>query len=86
MWEIIFIGITILVGANIVLRLIYGDTVTGKYWRKKGYDKGYRDGATNVKMYHAIKKTLPSINWINAQSGKHLNSRPKIDEALKEEE
>tara|TARA_B100000749_G_C17979628_1_gene282645 strand:- start:39 stop:299 length:261 start_codon:yes stop_codon:yes gene_type:complete len=86
MWEFIFIGVAILVGANIVLRLIYGDTVTGKYWRKKGYDKGYRDGSTNVKMYYTMKDTLPSVSWIEAQSGKHLNSRSKIDDALKEEE
>ena len=86
MWEIIIIGIAILVGTNIILRLIYGDTITGKYWRKKGYDKGYRDGSTNVKMYYTMKKTLPSVSWINSQSGNHLNSRPKIDAALKKEE
>ena len=85
MWEIIFIGICILVGTNIILRLIYGDTVTGKYWRKRGYDKGYRDGSTNVKMYFTMKHVLPSVNWIKAQSGKHLDSRPKIDAALEEE-
>ena len=86
MWEIIIIGIAILVGSNIVLRLIYGDKATGKYWRKRGYDKGYRDGSTNVKMYYTMKKTLPSVSWLNFQSGNHLNSRPKIDAALKKEE
>jgi len=86
MWEYIFIGIAILVGSRIVLQLIYGDTVTGKYHRRRGYKKGYRDGSTNVKMYFTMKKTLPSVNWIDSQSGKHLNSRSKIDEALKGEE
>ena len=49
-------------------------------------EKGYRDGATNVKMYFSIKNTLPSVQWIDSQSGNHLNSRLKMDAALKEEE
>ena len=86
MWEIIFIGICILVGTHIILRLMFGETVTAKHYRRAGYAKGYRDGSTNVKMYFTMKKTLPSTGWINSQSGNYLNSRPKIDAALKEEE
>jgi len=86
MWEIIFIGICILVGTHIILRLMFGETVTAKHYRKRGYEKGYRDGSTNVKMYFSIKKTLPNAHWIASQSGNHLDSRLKIDAALKEEE
>ena len=84
MWEIIFIGICILVGSNVVLRLIYGETITGKYWRKKGYEKGYRDGTTNVKMYFSLKQTLPSTHWLKTHSGTWINTREKLDRTLED--
>ena len=48
MWEIIIIGICILVGTHIILRLLFGETVTAKHYRRKGYEKGYRDGLANI--------------------------------------
>ena len=84
MIEYILIGIGILVGSNIILRLIYGDTVTGKYWRQKGYNRGYEDGSMNTRMYMGVYHELPTTHWVKNQKGKLLDTRDKILEASQE--
>ena len=84
MIEYILIGIGILVGINIILRLIYGDTITGKYWRQKGYNRGYNDGSVNTRMYMGIYNELPTTRWVQLQMGKTLDTREKLLKASQE--
>ena len=58
MWEIIIIGICILVGTHIILRLMFGETVTAKHYRRRGYEKGYRDGVIIVKVDKQLTKNF----------------------------
>ena len=68
MWEwvlVFFIGSMI---ANGVLRLLWGKAYflhrsLIDHGYEKGYDIGYWDGCTNIKMYHALMdKKVPSFS------------------------
>ena len=86
MIDYILIGIAILVGSYIVLRLLYGETITGKYWKEKGYNRGYKDGSLNTRMYMGIYNELPTTHWVTQQMWKTLDTREKLLDASKETE
>jgi len=84
MWFILFTGSCFV--ANMLLRIIFGK----KYyfyqeWVDKGYRMGYRDGATNVKMYYTLKSKLPTTQWLKQNQGKTLDTRDKILSSLNSE-
>ena len=82
--EVIIVGITILVGTRIILRILFGDDIVKEYWKNRGYKAGYDDGHMNTRMYFSIYKELPSTNWTARQVGKHLNTREKLLAATQE--
>jgi len=74
--------ITFMVGsfvANMLLRWLYGKKhYFHKEFIEQGYADGYRDGATNVKMYYSMKSELPSSEWVKANQGYFLDTRKKF--------
>jgi len=74
--------LTFMVGsffANMLLRWMYGKKAYfHEEFQEQGYKLGYRDGATNVKMYYSMKSELPSIEWVQANSGILLDTRKKF--------
>ena len=44
----------------------------------EGYACGYKDGATNAKMYFLVTDTIPSEDWLRTYKGKRLDTREKI--------
>ena len=74
--------LTFMVGsffANMLLRWLYGKKYYfHKEFQEQGYELGYRDGATNVKMYYSIKSELPSIEWLTNNKGNLLDTRTKL--------
>lgn len=84
MWFILFTAGCL--AGNMILRIVYGK----KYyfyqtWVDKGYKMGYRDGASNVKMYYSVKSKLPSTQWVKQNQGRTLNTREKILSSLNSE-
>ena len=64
---------------NLLLRWLYGkQPFFYQNFIEKGYEDGYRDGATNVKMYYSMKSELPDITWLKENKGSLLNTREKI--------
>ena len=80
--------VTFMVGsffANLLLRWMYGKKhYFYKQFEEIGYEKGYRDGAINVKMFYSMKASLPSTSWLTAQKGKQLDTREKFLATTKE--
>lgn len=74
--------LTFMVGsffANMLLRWLYGKKAYfHTEFKEQGYKQGYRDGATNVKMYYSMKSELPPIEWIKNNSGNLLDTREKL--------
>ena len=74
--------------ANTLLRILWGKAyflhrllIDQGY--EKGYDIGYWDGCTNIKMYHALmNRKVPSVNWLKDTMGSRLDTRDKIVEVL----
>ena len=65
--------------ANLLLRWLYGKKhYFHKEFIEQGYERGYRDGATNVKMYYSFTTELPSIQWLKENKGKLFNTREKL--------
>ena len=50
------------------------------------YQRGFKDGAMGIKMYHNILQKMPDSNWILTNCMKRLDTRDKILETLTEEE
>lgn len=50
------------------------------------YQRGFKDGATGIKMYHAILDKMPDSKWILTNCMKKLDTRDKILATLNEEE
>ena len=49
-----------------------------KELNNNNFKQGYRDGATNVKMYYSMKSELPPIEWIKNNRGNLLDTREKL--------
>ena len=90
MWEwflVFFIG---MLAANVVLRILIGKAyflhkVLLEQGYQKGYDTGYWDGCTNIKMYHALMgEKVPPSNWLKTNMGSRLDTREKMTEVLNE--
>ena len=72
--------------ANLLLKWLYGKKhYFHKEFVEQGYERGYRDGAANVKMYYSVKSKLPSTQWLKQNHGKTLNTRAKILSSLNSE-
>ena len=76
-WILLFTAGSLI--ANYIIRIIFQKKAYfHKEFIKMGYEKGYRDGATNVKMYYSFTTELPSIQWLKENKGKLLNTREKL--------
>ena len=72
--------------ANLLLKWLYGKKhYFHKEFVEQGYEKGYRDGAANVKMYYSIKSTLPSMEWLKNNEGNLLDTRAKFLASFEDE-
>ena len=85
-WIIVFaVGSLI---ANTLLRIVMGKSyflhkVLIEHGYEKGYDIGYWDGCTNIKMYHALmNKKVPPSDWLKNTMGSRLDTRDKMTEVL----
>ena len=85
-WIIVFaIGSLI---ANTLLRIMFGKTyflhkVLIEQGYEKGYDIGYWDGCTNIKMYYSLmNKKVPPSDWLKDTMGSRLDTRDKMTEVL----
>ena len=78
--------LTFMVGsfiANMLIRWLYGKKAYfHESFLEKGYRNGYRDGATNVKMYYSLKSELPSLKWLKENQGQLLDTREKLVASL----
>ena len=76
--------------ANILLRILWGKAyfvhkVLIEHGYEKGYNIGYWDGCTNIKMYHALMdKKVPPVNWLKHTMGSRLDTRDKAVKVLNE--
>jgi len=50
------------------------------------YQRGFKDGATGIKMYYAILEKMPDSQWVLSNCMKKLDTREKIIATLTEEE
>ena len=83
MWIVTFMTGSLI--ANLLLRWAYGKKLYfHELFIEQGYDDGYRDGATNVKMYYSMKSELPSMKWLKDNHGKLLDTRVKFLAAVEE--
>ena len=85
-WIIVFaVGSLI---ANTLLRIVMGKSyflhkILIEHGYEKGYDIGYWDGCTNIKMYHALmNKKVPPSDWLKNTMGSRLDTRDKMTEVL----
>jgi len=46
------------------------------------YQRGFKDGATAIKMYYAILANMPDSQWVLTNCMKKLDTREKILETL----
>jgi len=85
-WFLIFFAGSMV--ANILLRLLLGKAyflhrVLIEQGYEKGYDIGYWDGCTNIKMYHALmNKKVPPADWLKNTMGSRLDTRDKAIKVL----
>ena len=76
--------------ANTLLRILWGKAyflhkILIEHGFEKGYDTGYWDGCTNIKMYHALMdKKVPPANWLKDTMGSRLDTRDKMVKVLNE--
>ena len=76
--------------ANALLRILWGKAyflhrVLIEHGYEQGYDTGYWDGCTNIRMYHALMdKKVPPANWLKKTMGLRLDTRIKAVEVLNE--
>lgn len=83
MWTLTFMVGSFI--ANILLRWLFGKKLYFyKEFRDQGYEQGYRDGATNVKMYYSIKSKLPPLEWVVKNRGNFLSTREKLLSSLED--
>ena len=76
-WILLFTAGSLI--ANYIIRIIFQKKAYfHKEFIKMGYEKGYRDGATNVKMFHSFKGELPPVTWLQKNRGKLLDTREKL--------
>jgi hypothetical protein len=50
------------------------------------YQRGFKDGATGIKMYYAILARMPDSQWILTNCMNKLDTREKLLNTLTEEE
>jgi len=50
------------------------------------YQRGFKDGAMGIKMYHTILEKMPDSQWVLNNCTKKLDTREKLLETLTEEE
>ena len=87
-WFIVFFMGSI--AANVILRILLGKAyflhkVLIEQGYEKGYDIGYWDGCTNIKMYYALMdKKVPPSKWLKTNMGSRLDTREKMTEVLNE--
>ena len=87
-WFILFLAGSMV--ANTLLRLMWGKAyflhrVLIQHGYEQGYDTGYWDGCTNIKMYHALMdKKVPPSDWLKDTMGSRLDTRAKAVEVLNE--
>jgi len=71
--------------ANILLRWLYGKKhYFYKEFQEQGYEQGYRDGASNVKMYYSMKAELPPMSWLQSNRGNLIDTRAKFLTSLED--
>lgn len=87
-WFLVFFAGSMV--ANSLLRLVWGKAyfihqVLREDGFKHGYEKGYWDGCTNIKMYHALMDNkVPPAKWLRDTMGSRLDTRIKAIEFLNE--
>jgi|7_EtaG_2_1085326.scaffolds.fasta_scaffold286707_2 hypothetical protein len=90
MWEWFLAFFAGSVVANTLLRILWGKVyflhkILIEYGYEKGYDIGYWDGCTNIKMYHALmNKKVPPSDWLKDTMGSRLDTRDKMVKVLNE--
>ena len=50
------------------------------------YTQGYGTGITNLKMYYYSTGEIPSVDWLQTNMKKILNTREKLEATLNEED
>ena len=80
-WFLIFMVATW--AANMLLRFVFKKSYyLHKFYIDKGYEQGYRDGCTNIRMFHGMRGTFPSPEWLVYNKGKLIDTREKFIDSM----